>query len=65
MALQVKLYYTLLLIRMLKVPFYLITKTTEITKERSSKCIVFIPIYLDCSRMKTIYDYLSEYKNVF
>lgn len=39
MALQLKLYYTLLLTGMLKVLFYLIIKPTEITKARTSKRI--------------------------
>lgn len=39
MALQLKLYNNLLLTETLKVPFYLIIKTTEITKERRTKGI--------------------------
>lgn len=39
MALQLKLYYTLLLTETLKVPLYLITEKTETTMERSRKCI--------------------------
>lgn len=39
MALQLKLYNTLLLTEMLIVSSYLIIKTTEIKKERSSKGI--------------------------
>lgn len=39
MALQLKLYYSVLLTETLKVPLYLIIKIREITKERTSKCI--------------------------